>query len=398
MRYFRIALSAALFASLSCLCALTRAADKPAPPAATPAGPPTAPAAPAAPAVNASDDAEIRKLIIQLGDGDYKKREEASKKLKTFGKAALPILKDALATDDVEVTSRVQALIKRLEARPLPGGPFDPNAAIRPTRLHMSAADGNRILEVSDDSRDLRIVQGPDGILMTVTGDSDGERITEEYTAKDPEQLKKENPEAYALYQRWTGPGNGPGFILRGPMQIGGVQGGIVVGPGAVAGPVGAPDELDLLRLNLEKQFRQNKTKDEDREKVVAELEKLANARASGDMEGYTAKCDELRKMLEDQKLTAGDFLPPPAKLRLGVSIGQDIGGVGLVVQRIGDKSRGERLGLQVGDTIRKVDGKDVKSVAELRKAVSAKDAGLIVEVAREGKEMKLEEKGEEKK
>jgi len=361
---------------------------------AKPASPPPATAKPA------SDATKIRLLVLQLGDGDYQKREEASRQLKAFGKAALPHLKAALTDPDIEVVSRAQALIRKIETRTLPGGPLDPNAELRPSRVKLSADNGARVLEVTDDQRELRISQSDDGIVMSVTGDVDGERVTEEFTAKDPATLQKENPEAFALYERWTGPGNGPGFILRGPMQMrGGVQiagraGNIqLVGPGMVVGPAGAPDELDLLRLRLEKQFREKEVKPDEREAVVAELAKLTDARLNGDMEAYTARADDMRKTLEKHKLDAGDLLPPPAKARLGVSIFSGPNADGLTVQRIADKSRGERIGLQVGDVIRLVDGKEVKTVADLRKSVTTREKGLTMDITRDGKELKLEEK-----
>jgi hypothetical protein len=349
-----------------------------------------------------ADVTKIRQLVVQLGDPEFEKREAATRALRNYGKAALPYLKQALTDPDVEVVSRAQALIRKAEVRALPGGPFDPAADLRPTRVRMSASGGARVLEVSDPHRDIRISQSADALVVTVTGDVDGERVTEEYSAKDADALKKDNPEVYALYERWTGPGNGPGFILRGPMRIGGNNGAAAVqliGPGMVAGPAGAPDELDLLRLRLEKQFREQKVPEADRDTVLAELNKLSDARLAGDMEGYVAKADEMRKTMEKHKLDAGDLLPPPAKTRLGVSIQQGLAADGgLTVQRVAEKSRGERIGLQVGDVIKQVDGKAVGSVAELRRADSAKEAGIVVEVSRDGKDVKLEEKGEEPK
>jgi len=64
-----------------------------------------------------------------------------------------------------------------------------------------------------------------------------------------------------------------------------------------------------------------------------------------------------------------------------------------LFVQRVGDNSRAARIGLQSGDVIVKVDGKEVASVGELRKLVSAKEKGLVVDVTRAGDELKLTEK-----
>jgi S1-C subfamily serine protease len=73
------------------------------------------------------------------------------------------------------------------------------------------------------------------------------------------------------------------------------------------------------------------------------------------------------------------------------VSIGSGDGR--LTVQRVGENSRAARLGLESGDVIRKVDGKDVATVGELRTLVAAKEKGLVVEVTRDGEDLKLTEK-----
>src|SRR5438128_2497273 len=80
------------------------------------AGPTTAPA----PLPSAK---EIDALIVQLGHDDFKVREDASQKLFKIGKPAVAALKQALASDDPEVQSRAQMLIRRIETRPVPGGP-----------------------------------------------------------------------------------------------------------------------------------------------------------------------------------------------------------------------------------------------------------------------------------
>src|SRR5258706_12132584 len=94
-------------------------------------------AAPAPASQPASD--EIKKLIDQLGDNDYPKREEAAKKLKAVGKPALPALKEAIAgNEDPEVVSRAQALVKRIEIRPLPAAdPAGGNGMLQATRMRM---------------------------------------------------------------------------------------------------------------------------------------------------------------------------------------------------------------------------------------------------------------------
>src|SRR5262247_2020417 len=87
--------------------------------AALAAGPTTAPA-----------PKEIDSLIAQLGHDDFKVREEASTKLAKIGKPALAPLRQALANGDPEVQSRAEMLIKRIEQRPVPGGPINPDEPV----------------------------------------------------------------------------------------------------------------------------------------------------------------------------------------------------------------------------------------------------------------------------
>jgi S1-C subfamily serine protease len=110
-------------------------------------------------------------------------------------------------------------------------------------------------------------------------------------------------------------------------------------------------------------------------------------------MEKYTQQCDAFRKVLEAHKLDPGELLPPPAKTRLGVSIATN--GVSLTVQRLAENSRAERIGLQAGDEIRKVNGKDVGTVAELRLLIGEKEKGMTLDITRDGRDMRLEEKDE---
>jgi predicted metalloprotease with PDZ domain len=157
------------------------------------------------------------------------------------------------------------------------------------------------------------------------------------------------------------------------------------------------PDEIELLRAGLEKQMRDAKLKAADRDVINKGIEQLADARNAGPvgMEKYTEQCDEFRKTLAKYKLDAGELLPPPAKSRLGISVATENGHV--LVQSVSDKSRAQRLGVQAGDEIRKVDGKAISDVGELRKATIAKEKGMIMEITRDGKELKLEEKEEKK-
>jgi hypothetical protein len=56
-------------------------------------------------------------LVEQLGDPDYAKREDASRRLAEIGPAALPALREATASGDPEVARRADVLITRITRR-----------------------------------------------------------------------------------------------------------------------------------------------------------------------------------------------------------------------------------------------------------------------------------------
>jgi RNA polymerase sigma factor (sigma-70 family) len=66
---------------------------------------------------NAPDNgpANVKKLIEQLGDADFKTREEATRRLLEAGEAVLPALRDALQTAQPETRRRLEAVIAGLE-------------------------------------------------------------------------------------------------------------------------------------------------------------------------------------------------------------------------------------------------------------------------------------------
>ena len=340
---------------------------------------------PALAADTSPSEADIQRLIVQLGSDDYDAREQAARRLRQIGKPALPHLKAALSSPDAEIVNRARTLITRIEARPVPGPnpDADPFAGGIPNNLiRLSIVNGDKVTEISENGRDVKIVEGAGGITMTVKGWIDGKRVTEQYAAASPEALKAENPEAFKLFDHFAGAGMiGPGGFNQ-PFQV--RRGALVVGPAAV------PQELDVLRVRLEKQMRENKLAADLRDDVNAALDNVATARDVGDMDEYLRRADDLHAILEKHKLDPGELLPPPAKTRLGVSIAEI--GRGLVVNRVVEKSRGERIGLKAGDMIQKVDGKDINTVTQLRKAVAEKAKGLVVEIRRDGEDLKLEE------
>lgn len=75
-----------------------------------------------------AQDAQIKKLIAQLGDADAKTRDAATGQLLMIGKPALPQLQEALNHKNPEVKSRAEKIIQAIE--PPPPAPAAQPAAV----------------------------------------------------------------------------------------------------------------------------------------------------------------------------------------------------------------------------------------------------------------------------
>jgi len=82
------------------------------------------------------DEARLKELTQQLGDGSFKEREHASKQLLLRGPIALPYLQTPLKSGTLEIVRRAEALTRAIEAL----GPEQPVAAAR--LLTQRRADG----------------------------------------------------------------------------------------------------------------------------------------------------------------------------------------------------------------------------------------------------------------
>jgi hypothetical protein len=69
------------------------------------------PPAPPPPAAEDAEEVRAKRLVVQLGDDDWNKREAASKELATMGAAALPYVEAATKSKDAEVASRAGAVV-----------------------------------------------------------------------------------------------------------------------------------------------------------------------------------------------------------------------------------------------------------------------------------------------
>src|SRR5262249_53300835 len=72
---------------------------------------------PAAFAGNDLDDKVVEQLVRQLGDDDFAVREAATKKLEETGPLALPQLRAAMKSTDLEVRRRAAELVEAIDKR-----------------------------------------------------------------------------------------------------------------------------------------------------------------------------------------------------------------------------------------------------------------------------------------
>jgi hypothetical protein len=161
----------------------------------------------------------IADLILQLASDDFTKRDAASEELQKMGPDALPALRDALKSEDPSIRSYAEYLVPKMEGKRNPRQ-FDPNVqwnAVGPRRIvggniianrnangmlhiNVGARDGFRRTNIHEGDRQTTIEEGPDGITMSIT--EKGEK--KEFKAKNIEELRKDAPEAAAIYDKFA--------------------------------------------------------------------------------------------------------------------------------------------------------------------------------------------------
>lgn len=377
--------------------------------------------APATDAAGASDsvNAKVDALIRQLGAEKLADREAAVTALREIGEAAVPALTKALECGDAEIASRADVLIRHFRRPPqaarLPAGVrlFNDPGAAAGVRVHMAVNNDKRRVEVNEPGRTIRIDEGPDGIQMAVTGQLDGREVTRHFAARTPDELRKQNPEAFSLYDRFAGRAAGgllpQGRLIVPPPGVGGAGRALVrIVPGPDDGPVEFDDELGALDELIEQQMRDAQIPEARRREVQGVLQRLRDARARRDplaadparvheqMDAFNREADALRDRMRDLELPdPGDALPPPPDARLGIEVLEDPD-EGVTVLHVIPGARAARLGLEPLDVITRVNGQPVGDARELRRAVTEAKPPLVLEGTRDGEPLKLEEKVEE--
>jgi hypothetical protein len=175
-------------------------------------------------------DDQIPALVKQLGDDSPKIREEASQKLRQLGKEALPALEQATKSKDPEVAARAHAISRQIDEdlHPKPRfNDFDDNGDIPAPRFfranpnfpggggsfririqtNLNPNQVGREITAVENGKIVTIKESPEEISVSTTQNVEGRQVTKTVTAKTKEALKKEDPDAYAMYEKYTQPG-----------------------------------------------------------------------------------------------------------------------------------------------------------------------------------------------
>jgi hypothetical protein len=285
--------------------------------------------------------------------------------------------------------------------------------------LRVTLENGTKTVEVREngDGRIVRISDGPDGINMSITtGDA-----VREVKARTPELLKKQDEEAFNLYQKWMGRG-GPGGVIhwrgRGQMPL---PPAIPVVPQRV-GPI-APPQID--RFHRDPNAVPPDAEQQQQREMLRMLDELRRAQggavvnpadnAQQDVADFLQRLQRLERDRREARRQAEDLQQhvaeverraidaggpgaaapaiPPRNARLGVRIleGPDAGMV--TVTEVLPGERAEKLGLKPMDTIRSINGGKVTDGDSLRQRLTSAQGAVVVEIVRDGETMKLTEK-----
>jgi hypothetical protein len=193
--------------------------------------------APAVFAERSAGEGDIPALIKQLGDDDPKVREAASGKLHRLGPTALKALTEATNSTDPEVASRAQTLIRQIDEdlhpKPVEQTPDEIMNRLRIRRMQALQAgqlplqqqrvqavrvntqrsvsirrnaDGEVVkdITVTEAGRTVRIHESSDGIAVKTTRVVAGKEESTQVEVKDKAELKKEHPDEFLLYEKYS--------------------------------------------------------------------------------------------------------------------------------------------------------------------------------------------------
>jgi hypothetical protein len=275
-------------------------------------------------------DDDVEGWIKDLGSADPKTRESAAENLEKAGERARPALESAVNSEDPEVASEANHLLKRLS-----GGPRDQGNKTKPQpgRRPMVRMSSTRV--IVDRNGNTTSIQEDSAGRVIVKETKDGN--TEEFAAESREAFTEKYPE---VAKRYGLDKDASGLSLL---------------PGK-----GTPEEEELQK-QIEELRRQaeEKLKKKQEEKLPGSRRMLGVATAPVD--------DALRYQL-------------------------DIPEGGLLIESVEKGSLAERLGIREYDILLALNGKPISSATDIRAALEA-EGPATAEIVREGERETLREK-----
>lgn len=297
-------------------------------------------------------DEDVDGWIRDLGSADPKTRESAAENLEKAGERARPALEAAANSEDPEVASEANHLLKRLS-----GGTREQGNKPRPQ-------PGRRPLVRMSSTR---VIVDRNGNTTSIQEDSLGRVIVKE--------TKDGNTEEFAAESRAA-------FTEKYP---------------EVAKRYGLDKDASGLSLLPEKR----EAEEEELRKQIEELRRQAEERLKKANEGKDPQkeADELKRALEEQRRKDGKA--PGARRMLGVATAPvddalryqlDIPEGGLLVESVEKGSLAERIGIREYDILLSLNGKPVSSATDIRAALDS-EGPATAEIVREGERETLREK-----
>jgi hypothetical protein len=265
-----------------------------------------------------AEDKPIADLIKQLDADSFSERQAATTQLVERGKEAIDALKQAAASESAEASTRAfEILRKHLESKDaelksaakeaLQKIAAGDNAAARrakdilnpkivspseqPTprpaiggggirvfgggriaiagaaagggkRISVKEVDGVKEIEAVDGDRTVKINEDPGKSLkVKITEKKDGKEESQEYEAKNADELKEKHPEAFKAYEQWGKGGAGLGIADIRIEAVPGIAPALPIVPGApirvapaaiIRDPKEITDRLDKAQAQLE--------------------------------------------------------------------------------------------------------------------------------------------------
>ncbi len=362
---------------------------------------------------NSLDRARINRLVQDLGSDNADLREEATRILRDIGAPALPALKDALKSQDAEVSYRAQRLIDEIE-RGGRGKDEPAEEEERKTQPHRKPPAGNPGANFSvtiAGNGQVTISRSANGHIRVSTKETkNGQEVEEVYEAESVREFIERYPEVARKYGIAE---QGRGFTLPG---FGG-------GPGGT----GLEKELEeMFRGGQQEWMKELQEMLRDSRKNLQNMLKGFNERGRGSVRGFPWGEDPFSEDEEDGMPGLGDddedegefdleaprdeqpaprllhrtrlndglkveFLSPALQAQLGLE-GRD----GVLVSEVTEGSAADQAGLKKYDVILKVSRRPVRANLEFRRILrEAVESGeLAFEIVRKGAPQTLEVTG----